>query len=108
MEKKMSHTYLRDLAPSEVMDSTGLKKKLELQTKVARHLIMKQACHVGPWEFQRFVQGDRPSQGYQGILSSGLRKRQNCFPALGLGTLEPDDCSVGWKELLLLALVFRA
>jgi hypothetical protein len=90
------------------MDSTGLKKKLELQTKVARHLIMKQACHVGPWEFQRFVQGDRPSQGYQGILSSGLRKRQNCFPALGLGTLEPDDCSVGWKELLLLALVFRA
>lgn len=70
--------------------------------------MMEQACHVGPWEFQRFVQGDRPSQGYQGILSSGLRKRQNCFPALGLGTLEPDDCSVGWKELLLLRLVFRS
>ena len=41
---------------------------------------------LAPGNFSVFVQGDRPSQGYQGILSSGLRKRQNCFPALGLGT----------------------
>ena len=31
--KKMSHTYIRDLDPSEVLDSTGLKKNWNSKQK---------------------------------------------------------------------------